>query len=425
MKVGALMGWVLALSISAAGHAQTLTKPEEVGMSGKQLALLHDALKLHIDAGQIPGGIVLVARDGKVVHFEAQGTSAAGTPLQTDSVFGIASLSKPVTAVAVLMLVESGKIQLDDPVSKYLPEFGKGQQVRVLKPGSPPPAFSPLPGVLPTQSEFGAAQYELVAAERPITIRMLLTHTSGIQIFGVPNDFPQPKPGEKLADIVPRLALQPLEFQPGSRWAYSNGAGFEILGRVVEVVSGQPFNQYLKQRLFEPLGMKDTDFGVHPDAVARAMAMVAGAKPPLAENTTYFNGAAGLWSTIGDYAHFVQMLLDGGRAGGRQFLKADTIKAMASNQIGPLLMGGYPPMALPPEGVKFGYGVLNVTNPTASGTQVPIGSFGWDGVGTRRWWAIPEQHIAIVMMAPPIGPAAAPLQRDVESIVMRSILPKP
>jgi CubicO group peptidase (beta-lactamase class C family) len=263
----------------------------------------------------------------------------------------------------------------------------------------------------------------MVPATHVMTVRTLLTHTSGIQIFGIANDPPPGPRGEPLATAIPRYAAMPLEFDPGSRWAYSNATGFDVLGRIVEVASGQPFNVFLKQRIFDPLGMKDTDFGVHPNAVDRALSLAPGAPIPTTEKTTYFSGAAGLWSTVGDYARFVQMLLDDGRAAGRQFLKPESVKAMSSNQIGPLMMGGYPPMALPPEGIKFGFGVLTVASPIASGTQVPAGSFGWDGVGTRRWWAIKEPRIAIVMMAPPFGPAAAPLQRDVESIVMTSIIP--
>lgn len=420
------LGALCALAFAASAQAQApLTKPEEVGLSSKTLSMIHDALKLHIDNGQIPGAIVLVARNGKVVHFEAQGASGLGSgqPMRTDTIFGIASLSKPVTAVAVMMLVEQGKIGLDDPVSKFIPEFGVPRRVRVLKPGSPPPAFTPLPGVQPAKAEWGEAQYEIVPAQHPVTVRTLLTHTSGIQIFGIENDWPKPTPGDNLAQRIPKYASLALEYEPGSRWAYSNGPGIDVLGRVVEVASGQPFNVFLQQNLFGPLGMKDTGFGVRRTDVARASPMFAGGRAAIAEETTYFSGAAGLWSTVGDYSQFAEMLAAGGTLKGHQYLKPETVKAMSSNQIGPLVMGGYPPMAMPPEGLKFGLGMLTVTNPVAAGTQVPAGSFGWDGVGTRRFWALPEQNIAMLIWVPLIGPAAAPLQRDVESIVMRSIIP--
>ena len=418
------LGVLLALCISASVDAQTVVEPETVGLSSQKLALVRDALKLHIDNGQIPGGIVLIQRNGKVALLDAQGKKPSGQPLTADTVFGLASLSKPVTAVAVLMLVDDGKIGLDDPVSKFIPEFGAARRVRVLKPGSPPPPFSPLPGVLPAASEGGPPEYEVVSAQQLVTVRMLLNHTSGIQIFGVPNDgLPQAKPGETLADVVPRMASALLEYQPGSRWAYSNAAGYEVLSRIVEVASGQPYNVFLKQRLFDPLGMQETDFGVRPEALGRAVHFFPTAPIPAVDGVTYFSGAAGLWSTISDYARFAQMLTAGGTAEGRVFLKPGTLKLLTSNQIGTLLMGGYPPMALPPEGVKFGLGVLTVVSPQAAGTQVPAGSFGWDGVGSRRFWSIPSQNITIVMMAPPIGPSAAPFHRDVESAVMSALLP--
>jgi CubicO group peptidase (beta-lactamase class C family) len=420
----AVIAAFLGLSVFALAQP-ALTKPEDVGLSSAKLALIHDALKVQVDSGQILGGIVLVARDGKVVYLEAQGIADPGTkqPMRTDLIYGTASLSKPVAAVAAMMLVEEGKLRLDDPVSKYIPEFGGPRQVRVLKPGSPPAPFTPMPGPVPVSKEWGEPQYELVPAERAITVRMLLNHTSGIQIFGVDNpDFPRAEPGDNLATRIPKLAKAALEYQPGSRWAYSNGPGIDVVGRVVEVASGMTFREFLQQRLFGPLGMNDTDFGVKRALTARAASFVPGAPVPIAEETTYFSGGAGLWTTVSDYSLFARMLTNNGSFNGRQYLKPETVKQMASNQIGPFVMGGYPPMGMPAEGVKFGLGMLNVTIPAAAGTRLPVGSFGWDGVGTRRFWAIPQERIAIVMMAPLIGPQAVPLQRSVEAIVMNSII---
>ena len=420
----AVMIAFLGLSVTAAAQP-TLTKPEDVGLSSAKLALIHDALKIQIDSGQIPGGIVLVARDGKVVYLEAQGIADVGSkqPMRTDLIYGTASLTKPVAAVAAMMLVDEGKLNLDDPVSKFIPEFAGQRMVRVLKPGSPPAAFTPMPGPVAPSKEWGEAQYELVPAERPITLRMLLTHTSGIQIFGVDNpDFPRPEPGDTLATRIPKLAKAALEYQPGSRWAYSNGPGIEVVGRIVEVASGMSFRDFLQTRLFGPLGMNDTDFGVKRALLARAAPFTPGARIPVAEETTYFSGGAGLWTTVSDYSLFARMLADNGSFNGRQYLKPETVRQMASNQIGPFVMGGYPPMGMPAEGVKFGFGMLNVRIPDAAGTRLPAGSFGWDGVGTRRFWAVPQERIAIVTMVPLIGPQAAPLQRTVEAIVMNSIV---
>ena len=177
---------MLALCTSGGAEAQTVVEPETVGLSSQKLALVRDALKLHIDNGQIPGGIVLVERNGKVAMFEAQGKSLSGELLTTDTVFGIASLTKPVTAVAVLMLVDEGKINLDDPVSKFIPEFGAARQVRMLKPGSPPPPFSPLPFIVPVAQEAGPPEYEIVSAQKPITVRIPSAGPIAIVVFAQP-----------------------------------------------------------------------------------------------------------------------------------------------------------------------------------------------------------------------------------------------
>jgi CubicO group peptidase (beta-lactamase class C family) len=403
---------------------QALTKPEDVGLSSARLALIRDAVKVQIAAGQIPGAIVLVARDGKVVHFEAQGVTSAGgaEPLQTGHILGALSLTKAVDSVAAMMLVEAGKLNLDDPVSKYIPEFGGPRQVRVLKPGSPPAPLSLVPGPVAPSKEWGEPQYEMVLAAKPITVRMLLTHTSGIQIYGVDNAFPARDPKGTLATFVPKLASVPLEFQPGSRWAYSNSFGFEVVARVIEVASGMNFRQFLQQRLLGPLGMNDTDIGVKRASAARAVPFAPGLPFTIAEEVTDFSGSAGLWTTVGDYSLFARMLANNGSFNGRQYLKPETVRQMASNQIGPLVMGGYPLLGMPVEGLKFGLGLMSVAIPEVAGTRLPVGSFGWVGDGTRIFWAIPEERIAIVSMVPSIGPQAAPLQRTVEAIVMSSII---
>jgi CubicO group peptidase (beta-lactamase class C family) len=404
--------------------AQTPTaKPEDVGLSGARLALIRDAVTVQVNAGQIPGAIVLVARDGRVVYLEAQGVSdpVSRRPLQADQVFGAADLTKAVVAVAAMMLVDEGKLRLDDPVSRYLPEFGAARQVRVLKPGSPPAPFSAVPGPIAPSKEWGEPRYDLLPAEKPITLRMLLNHTSGIQIYGVDNAFPRREPTGTLASFVAKLAQVPLEFQPGSRWAYSNSLGYEVLARVVEVASGMTLRQFLQQRLFAPLGMNDTDFGVKRHLAVRALSYAPGLGVPIAEDVTDFSGSAGLWTTVGDLSLFARMLANSGSLDDHPYLKPETVRLMASNQIGPLVMGGYPPMGLPPEGLTFGLGFMSVTLPEAAGTRLPAGSFGWDGGGTRRIWVVPGERVVIVSMVPLIGTQAAPLQRTLEAVVMSSI----
>jgi CubicO group peptidase (beta-lactamase class C family) len=261
-------------------------------------------------------------------------------------------------------------------------------------------------------------------AARPITLRMLLTHTSGIHIYGIDNAFPMHGPTDTLATFVPKLASTPLEFQPGSRWAYSNNIGFEVIGRVIEVASGMNLKQFMQQRLFGPLGMNDTDMGVKRASTARAVPYAPALGVTIAEETVYFNASAGLWTTVGDYSLFARMLANKGSFNGRQYLKPETVRQMASNQIGPLVMGGYPPLGMPLEGLKFGFGFLSVTTADATGSRLPVGSFGWNGDGTRLFWVVPEERIAIVSMMAPTGPQAAPMQRTIEAIVMSSIIRK-
>jgi len=227
-------------------------KPEEVGLSSERLQRIRQMLQRRIDAGDIAGAVTLVARNGRVAHFEAHGLMDIETkkPMAKDAIFRLASMTKPVTGVAIMMLVEEGKVRLTDPVSKFIPEF-KDMKVAVAKTSAPAGRGATAP------------QFYTVPAEREITVRDLLTHTSGL-VSGTTSTAEAAKvarkPNETLAEYIPRLGSVPLEFQPGSRWSYSPGAGFDTLGRIVEIVSGQTFDQFLKQRIFDSLGMKDTFF---------------------------------------------------------------------------------------------------------------------------------------------------------------------
>ena len=235
-----------------------MSKPQAVGFSKDLSQKIRDAVQAHIDKGDTPGAIVLVARNGRIAYWDAQGVVDAKTkmPLEKDTVFWVASMTKPVVTVSVLMMMETGKISLDDPVSKFIPEFGAAAKVKVLKPGSPQPQQGPPDPNAPKP------QYDIVPASRPITVKDLLTQTSGIQTIGVAKEeLPVYHDGDTLASWVPKLGSVPLDFQPGTKWAYSNAAGFDVLARIVEVTSGQPFNQFVQQRIFEPLGIEGSSFG--------------------------------------------------------------------------------------------------------------------------------------------------------------------
>ena len=212
-------------------------KPEDAGMSPERLVRIHEAIQRHIDAGEISGAVTLVARRGRMVHFEAHGVMdiESRRPMEKDAIFRIASMSKPITGVAVMMMLEEGKLRLNDPVSKFLPEF-KDSKVAV--------------------PHGNAGEFYLAPADRELTIRDLLTHTNGLMTggLGAKSGPPRLTEGDTLATYIPRLASVPLDFQPGTQWAYSGYAAPDTLSRIVEIVSGQPYDEFLRTRIFEPLG---------------------------------------------------------------------------------------------------------------------------------------------------------------------------
>jgi CubicO group peptidase (beta-lactamase class C family) len=400
-----LLGALLAALASAAAPCWSQdVKPESVGFSSAGLHSIDSVVDRHIAAGDIPGAVILVQRRGKTVLWEARGgiDTDRSVPLTRDTVFWVASLTKPIVAASLLMLLDEGKVSLDDPVWKYIPEFRHPRQVRTLKTDSPP-------------------QYDLAPAQRDITLKDLLDHTSGIQAIGVENSsIPPITNADTTASWVPKLADSILEFQPGSRWAYSNAAGFDVLVRVIEVASGQPFNIFVQHRLFDPLRMTSSGFrGQRPDLLARLMPLDAKLLAnPCVAGVIYFCGSAGLWMSADDYARFAQMLLDGGTApNGKRLLKARTIALMASNQADGLFKGT---QGISGSGAGMGLGVLVITDQALSGTTVPNGSFGWDGVGSRRFWVMPSENTVLVMFIP--SGKATQVHRDVEAAVMAARL---
>src|SRR5262245_49719132 len=266
-KGSVMVASLLVLRVAA---ETTVVKPEDVGLSSERLARITEMMKRHIAAGEISGGVTLVARHGRIAHFEATGVTdiESKKPMTKDAVFRIASMTKPVTGVAIMMMMEEGKLRITDPVSKYIPSF-KDLKVAVAEPrrgaGAASPAASDAPEKL---------TYYSVPAEREVTIRDLLTHVSGLASGQMGNDSIRSaglsrKPTDTLADYIPRLGKSLLEFQPGSRWTYSPQAGFDTLGRIVEITSGQPFDQFLRQRVFDPLGIKEAMFFATPELEPR------------------------------------------------------------------------------------------------------------------------------------------------------------
>ncbi|HUO30949.1 MAG TPA: serine hydrolase domain-containing protein [Bryobacteraceae bacterium] len=401
--------WLLvpALAMPLAAGSIPTGKPEDAGMSTERLRRIHEAIERHIDAGEISGAVTLVARRGRIVHFEAHGLMdiESKRPMEKDAIFRIASMSKPITGVAVMMMLEEGKLRLNDPVSKFVPEF---KDAKVAIPHGAPGAF-----------------YE-VPADHDLTIRDLLTHTNGLMTGGAGSKAAPPRPveGDTLATYIPRLGGVPLDFQPGTQWAYSGLAGPDTLSRIVEIVSGQSYDEFLRTRLFDPLGMHDTFFYPPDDRRARMTTLYSKSPHGLVRAAnqdgfslkSYFSGAGGLMSTAEDYLQFAQMLLNGGELNGHRFLSPRTVELMSSNHVGELFNGK---LGRPGHGMGYGLLVGIVEDNVAAGLRVSNGSFGWDGAyGTQTWIEPKEKMVTIVM----IQTQVPVVQRDFENAVMQAIV---
>jgi CubicO group peptidase (beta-lactamase class C family) len=332
-----------------------------------------------VDKGEISGAVMLVATKDRILHLSAIGVSDIATkrPMQTGDTFWIASMSKPITALGVALLVDEGKLAFDDPVEKYLPEFRRQWVVHENSPD----------------------RRVLVPAARPIQIRDLLTHTSGLGEYVVTD------PHWTLAEMSKVIAREPLRFQPGARWAYST-AGLDVAGRVVEVVSGRPFAEFMQKRLFDPLGMAHTTYWPTPEQdQSRARSYAVSATTHKLEETTIsymYGGAitdrgrpslggAGLFSTAEDVTKVYQMMLNQGMVDGRQLIKSETLAEMTRNQIGNLT-------ARP--GMPWGLGFCVVTDPTkmVSNNTFSPGTFGHGGAFGTQSWADPTRGLIYVFM---------------------------
>lgn len=413
----------LALAMAAwplVAAAQPAAKPEEAGMSTERLKRIHESIQRHVDAGEICGAVTLVARRGHVVHFEAHGLMdiESKKPMEKDTIFRLASMTKPITGVAVLMLMEEGKIRLSDPVSEFLPEF---RDMKVAMPRERPAGAA-------AHGAAAVPEYYVVPANREITIRDLLTHTSGLVSYGlgaaqVPKIAPH-APGDTLASYVPKLAAVPLDFQPGTQWSYSGAAGPEVLSRIVEIVSGQTYDEFLQTRIFEPLSMKDTFFYPPDDKRPRLVTLYRKGPNGLEKDAnqdgfsspTYFSGGGALMSTAADYLQFAQMLLNGGELNGKRLLGPRTVELMASNHVGDMFNGK---LGRPAHGMGFGLIVQVVEDNVAAGLRVSNGSFGWDGAFGTQVWVNPKEKMVTVIMIQTQVPL---VQRDFENAVMQSII---
>lgn len=347
-------------------------------LGGGKFADVPVALQQYVDWGEIAGAVTLVAQDGKILEFDAVGFAdlANRRPMEKGMLFWVASMTKPMTSAAVLLLADEGKLALSDPVEKYLPEFKDLWMIE----------------------EKSETRMVLKHPARPVTIRDLLTHTSGL------DDPPPAATGTPLAQTVANAARGPLQFEPGSQWKYGN-AGMNTLGRIVEVVSGVAFQDFLQTRFFDPLGMKNSTF--YPDAAQLKNLAKSYRRPqqwgPIAEaGISMLNGdlslktqtvmpGGGLFSTAEDIFRFYQMLLNGGEFEGRRYLKAATVKEMLSPQTGDLKAGFS-------DGMAWGLGVGIVKNPQGWTDILPAGTWGHDGAYGTSVMAEPQKRLLFIMM---------------------------
>ncbi|PYM57849.1 MAG: serine hydrolase [Candidatus Rokuibacteriota bacterium] len=388
--------WCLLLSTAAAAQSLPSAKPEEVGLSSERLGKLTARLKADIEKGVIPGAIVLVARHGKIAMFETLGmlNPEAKAPMTRDAIFRIYSMSKPITSVAAMILFEEGRLALNEPVSKYIPQLG-GLKVGVEKP----------------DPSGGAPTLELVPAQRDMTIQDLLRHTSGLT-YGftgsslvkkmyvdakVSGDYPSN------AELVERLGKLPLAYQPGTTWEYSYAT--DVLGRVVEVVSDRSLFAFEKARILDPLGMKDTSFYVtdkskqdrivEPFPNDRSIGVDADFNDPRVAQK-WESGGGGMVGTTMDYARFAQMLLNGGSLNGRRILGPKTVAFMTSDHVGTSIAPG--PAYLPGPGFGFGLGFAVRKDAGVSPLAGSVGEFNWGGAGGTFFWIDPKEDMFVVFM---------------------------
>jgi CubicO group peptidase (beta-lactamase class C family) len=416
----------IATCVAFSALAQGLPKantPEGVGFSSDRLKRVTDAFQSEVDKGAIPGAVVLIARNGKIAYFEAFGfrNRENKEPMKTDAIFRIASMSKPITSVAVMMLVEEGKIQLLDPVSRYLPEF-KGVQV----------------GVERLNTTTGNSELIGEPPRQEMTIQDLLRHTSGLtygifgkslvkQAYNEANLFDR---NQTLAEFVSKIAKLPLAYQPGTTWEYSHST--DVLGRIVEVVSGVTLDQFVADRIAKPLGLSDTSFYVSTEKLDRIAETqidpTTGKRWPTFDVTSRPNwlaGGSGMVSTASDYVRFAQMLLNGGQLDQVRLLSPRTVSFMTSDHLwpgvafSPVTLNLFEPLGIAPTpkvGQGFGLGFVVRTQEGRNPMPGSPGEYFWAGIWGTAFWVDPKEKLITVLMM-----QAAPLQARYYRSLIRNL----
>jgi CubicO group peptidase (beta-lactamase class C family) len=418
----------LLLCVAIASWAQPLradslpsAKPKAVGLSAQRLERLSNGMQTYVDQQKLAGLVTMIARRGKVAHFKAFGMMEieAGKPMQLDTIFRIYSMTKPITSVAVLMLYERGAFLLNDPIAKFIPELAG---LKVL--GNP---AGPLD--------------RTVALQREITVRDLLTHTSGFTYpFMTPGPIaeayekPELDTNNSQSDLqtwIEQLAKLPLVYQPGTRWNY--GVSTDILGHLVAVVSGVPFDDFLRENIFEPLGMVDTDFHVPAAKLDRFAANYGPAEggglkvidaPATSRYTlppSLLSGGGGLVSTASDYLRFAQMLLNGGELDGVRILGSKTVELMTMNHLTEQeLQADFLEQWF--RGWGFGLGVSVITDLAQTNLAGSVGEYGWNGAASTTFWVDPKEELIAIQMTQFMPAFQYPLPSELRALVYATIV---
>lgn len=422
---------VFALVLSFAAFAAAVpplpvAPPESVGMSSARLKKISAAMQKEVADGSFRGAVVMVARKGKLVYQEAFGMQTANVPMKTDTIFRIYSMTKPLASVAAMMLVEDGRIQLTDPVGKHLPGFDK-MQVSVA-----------------TKTAEGTA-YNTVAQERPMTVQDLLRHTSGLAYGEITQNAPV-KEGLERAGVyrkdmdyesrgvtpteqVEAMAKVPLAFQPGTTWHYS--LSVDILGRVVEAASGKRLSEFLEERLFRPLKMRDSAFSLPQAKLARLAEPLDkdrfSGNPNRLIDVSYVpkndSGGAGAVSTAGDYIRFAQAMMNGGSLEGARVLSRTSVKLMTSDHLGTFINQPLQPgeLLLGTKGYTFGLGFAVRQGDGVGGVPGSAGEFMWAGYAGTYFWVDPKEQVTAVLMTQAPSPNRAYFRKMVKQLVYQSI----
>jgi len=402
-----------AVVSAAAAFAQSLPMakhPEDAGFSSPRLEKTRQAFAADVEKKSVPGVVLLIVRNGKIVTYDAIGYQdrAAQTAMKKDSIFRIASMSKPITTVAAMILAEDNKLDIGAPVAQYLPEF------RSVKVGA-----------------------EGAAPKRPMTVQDLMRHTSGLTygLFGnTPIDQMYRKANifalKSLDEMVKAVAAIPLLHQPGETWEYSVSA--DVLGRIVEVVSGMDLADFVQQRITGPLKMNDTGFWVKPESVSRLAKADAVSNLPFADPTRkpdILSGGGGMLSSAGDYARFSQMLLNSGELEGVRILAPKTIALMTSDQLPPgterhtpvaMALGPFGPT--PEMGTSFGLGFAVRVDPGRNPEPGSVGDFSWGGITGTLFWVDPKEKLVAVMMTQAAQNANAVIWRQTRTMIYQALI---